>query len=174
MERKRLIQYLPPVLQEVYEFRKLTAAEQPEFDRLYRSLESLMDNQFFDTLDEIGAARHEQILGITPKGTLEERRFKIKSRYNEQLPFTLRMLERQLTALVWADGYTLSVFYDTFRLAVRVDLVAKSCFESVREMLERVVPVNMVIDLQLMTNAAGILYAAGVIQTAKIMTLRQV
>lgn len=170
-----MLAYLPPVLRQVLEFGWIMTAEQPEFDRLYRSLESLLDNQFFDTLDEVGVTRYEKLLGLTIRAgdTLETRRFRVKTKFNEHLPFTIRTLRQQLAALCGEDGYTLTLLHDQYRLLVQMDLAAKGNYETVWEMLERVVPANLALDLTLRTDLPGSVCLAGVIQTAKTITLRQ-
>ena len=44
--KKELFSYLPPVLQNVLEFRYLTLAEQPEFNHLLDIYEEVLDAQF--------------------------------------------------------------------------------------------------------------------------------
>lgn len=173
---KQMITYLPEVLWDVLEFRLLMDAEQKLFDRWEEKADSLLRSSFFDDSDEIGIARYEKLLGLVPRAsdTLETRRFRVKSKFNERLPFTHRTLEQQLTALCGEDGFSLELYGDEFRLAVQVDLLAQNNFQSVSELLERVVPANLIIDLRLRTNVPGTLIAAGTLQWAKIMTIRQV
>lgn len=172
----QLLSYVPPVLWDVLEFQLLTEAAQVASDRLSKETGSLLGSSFFDDADEVGVQRYETLLGLLPRtgDTLETRRFRVKAKFNEQLPFTYRTLEQQLTALCGADGFTLELNGNQFLLAVQVDLLAKQNFQSVAELLERVVPANLRIDLRLRTNIPATMRVSGALQFGKIMTVRQV
>ena len=68
MDRK-LISYLPPVLQEVADFQAINEANEPELALAWDTLHRVTRNQFLDTADEWGVSRWEQELAIHPKGT---------------------------------------------------------------------------------------------------------
>ena len=105
----QLLSYVPPVLWDVLEFQLLTEAAQVAFDRLSKETGSLLGSSFFDDADEVGVQRYETLLGLLPRtgDTLETRRFRVKAKFNEQLPFTYRTLEQQLTTLCGADRFAL-------------------------------------------------------------------
>ena len=109
--RKKLQDYLPPVLLKTYEFPLLCKTEQPEFDRLNAAATAVLDAQFVTAAGERGIARYEKIFKITPMGTdtLDERRFRVLARINAQLPFSVRRLRQQLETLCGADGYKLEL-----------------------------------------------------------------
>lgn len=158
MDRK-LIDYLPHILREYREFKGITDGQQWLFEQLWAAAEKALDDQFVDTATENGIARWEKILNITPKGsdTLEARRFRIKTRLNEQLPFTMTTLRQQLSTLCGEDGYTVDLAVGTYLLIVRIALASKSNFNDVADMLQRVVPANIVINLDLKYNTHEIL-----------------
>ena len=89
MERK-LINYLTYVVRDYDAFKGIMESEQPEFERVWNCADDLLDNQFISTAGNIGLARWEKILAINPKetDTLEDRRFRILTRINEELPYT--------------------------------------------------------------------------------------
>ena len=88
------MEYLPQVLRDTAEFQQIMSVEQESADRFFEALDSVFSNQFIDTADETGIRRYEKILNLTPKDTdrLDDRRFRIKAKINEQLPFTIRVL----------------------------------------------------------------------------------
>ena len=90
MDRK-LINYLPYVVRDYAEFQGITGAEQPEFENAWAAVDDLLNNQFIKTAGNLGLSRWEKILGISPKGTdtLDDRRFRVLTRLNEELPYTL-------------------------------------------------------------------------------------
>lgn len=172
----QFLSYLPPVLWDVLEFQLLSQVEQGAFDRLSGQIDRLLCSSFFDEADEVGVARYESLMGLLPRAgdTLETRRFRVKSKFNERLPFTYRTLEQQLTALCGEDGFALELDGERFLLAVQVDLLAKNNFLSVSELLERVVPANLRIDLRLRTNIPATVWVTGALQFGRSMTVRQV
>lgn len=151
---RQLLNYYPEILREFQEYREVAGAEQPEVERLWDSLAEALDNQFVAGAGEYGVGRWEKILGILPKGTetLEQRKFRILTRLSEQLPYTLRMLENQLEALCGKDRYTAKLEYEAYKLVVRVSLMARGNLSDVEDLLNRIVPVNLIIDLSLDYN----------------------
>lgn len=151
---RNLIDYLPQVLKEVRELKLLLQSEQVEIANLWGSIDNALNDQFVIDATEYGVERWEKILGIIPKATepLDARKFRILTRLNEQLPYTMRSLKQQLEALCGKDGYSIELYNDTYTIEVKVNLIAKSNFDDVDALLQRVVPANMVIDLSLLYN----------------------
>lgn len=149
-----LIRYLPEILQEVREFRSLAAAENPEIEKLWTCLEDALNDQFVGSATTYGIKRWESILKIMPKATdsPDERRFRILTRLNEQLPYSWRMLVHQLTTLCGSEGYSIELKNNEYTLIVKVALTAKANFDDVGDLLGRIVPANLVIDLSLKYN----------------------
>ena len=152
--RKKLQDYLPPILLKTYEFPLLCDTEQPEIDRLRDAADAVLDAQFISTAGETAIARYEKIFGITPMDTdtLAERRFKVLAKINAQLPFSVRRLRQQLETLCGADGYKLELDGDKYTLTVKVALTAKRNQQAVEELLADIVPANMVCTTSLLYN----------------------
>lgn len=150
---RQLIDYLPLYVANYREIQAIMAAEQPEVLNLWQALQDVFDDQFIWDATENGVMRWEKILGIVPKATasLGERKFTILTKINEQLPFTMRALQQQLSNLC-GDGYSVELQHAIYKLIVKVALTSKSNFTDVGELLKRVVPANLVIDLDLMYN----------------------
>ncbi len=153
MDRK-LIDYLPQVLKDVREYKSIMQAEESELVDLWTALENALKDNFIDDATENGVLRLESILKIIPKAadSLEDRKFRIKARFNEQLPYTFRTLQERLTTLCGEDGYTCELFNDTYTLKVRIELFVKGKYDTVDDFLERIVPANLMIDLDLKYN----------------------
>lgn len=155
MDREiNLLEYLPGVLREVKEFKALSAAENPETVTLWEELENVLDDQFVNESTLNGIKRWESILGIKAldTDTLSDRRFRILSRLNEQLPYTYKNLDAQLALLCGPNGYKLILDNGAYALTVKVALTAKKKFTEVGNLLDRVVPCNIIISLLLMYN----------------------
>lgn len=149
---KRLQDYLPEILLKTYEFPLLCDTEQPEIDRLHDAADAVLDAQFLSTAGEYAISRYEKIFGVVPQDTdtLDERRFKVLTRINTQLPFSVRRLRQQLATLCGADGYKLEVSGGKYTLSVKVALTAKRNQQAVEELLADIVPANMVCTTSLL------------------------
>lgn len=154
MDRK-LIDYLPPVLAEVKDYQAIMGAEQEEIERFWNQAERELENQFIDGTDEAGITRYELMLGIEPKATddLALRQFRVLSRYNEQLPYTYWKMIEQLKALCGENGVKAEL--NGLSLAIKVELIAKEKVNEVRELLERMLPANVLVTVSLLYNQWG-------------------
>lgn len=147
-----LINYLPEFLREVREYKAiLHDAVQPEIDELFRFNERMLNNQFIETSDEYGVSRWEKMLKIVPQATtsLNDRKFAILTRMNEQLPYTMTSLKQRLESLCGKEGYSVELDANNYKLKVGVALTSRSSFKDVELMLEKVVPANMVLEVTL-------------------------
>ena len=98
---RKLIDYLPLFIQEFVEMQRIMSAEQPEVDALWDSCENVLNDSFIMYASENGVKRWESIIGITPKDTdtLDERRFRILTKMNQELPYTMVKLKEVLTVI---------------------------------------------------------------------------
>lgn len=137
MEPKQvdMMRKIPDVLKDVREIKALIDTENIEMNLLNAALALYLNNTFVETADSYGIGRWEAMLQIVPKltDTLDERRFRVLSRINERLPFTIRSLEQQLATLCGPSGYTVELLHEQYLLKVRVELTAKSKLEDVRK-----------------------------------------
>ena len=155
---RQLIDYLPPVIKNVREYQAImNDGEQTEVSALWDAVDAAFNDQFINSATVNGVARWEKILGIKPKGTdtLNARKFRILSRLNEQLPYSLPVLKNILQSLCGEDGYSVEVQNELYTLTVKIALVAKSNFDDVDVLLKRVVPANMIVVLELKYNTWG-------------------
>lgn len=153
LERK-LIDYLPEVVRDFREFKGITAGQQPEFEQAWDSADSVMNNQFVLTAGNLGLSRWEAILDIVPKATdsLDDRRFRVLSRLNEKLPYTLPQLRNILETLCGAGNYSANIDEGTYILIVKIGIAAKNNYSDVESLLERVSPQNLIIQLSQLYN----------------------
>lgn len=149
-----LSEYLPDVLKNVTEMQAIMQTETPVVQAIWNVCEDCMNDQFISEATENGIARREKMIGITPYATdtLEDRRFRLLSRYNENTPYTRKSLINMLETLCGKDGYSLTFITSEFTVKVKVALTVKKQADSVRELLERILPYNMVFSVELLYN----------------------
>lgn len=157
MERK-LIEYLPLFVQDYAEIKAIMDVEQVSVEKAWTSAEDVFDDQFVVDATENGIKRWESMLGIVPKATytLDERRFKVLARLNEQLPYTYEVLKNMLAALCGEDGYAVKLDPNNYALLVKLALSNANNVEAVDELLSKVVPANIVRNVTLF-NTHGML-----------------
>lgn len=149
-----LLSYYPRQLRSLREIQAIAYAQERALSKLWEGANNALRDQFICSATQYGVSRWEGILGISPKGTdtLDDRRFRVKARLGEQLPYTLGALHARLEALCGADNYSLELPVGSYTLSVKVGLAARSNFDDVKVLLERLVPANIAVLLTLKYN----------------------
>lgn len=159
-----LIEYLPDILRDFYEYQELFKAENPEFDGIDDLLLKWRDNLFPKTADLDGIEFFEDLLEIVPipGDTLDVRRYRVIAKLNSRLPYTEIQLRRMLAAVCGWDGFSLTVS----DLVVLVSLTEQSGdkIRVIYEMLRETIPMNLLIEIHQLLNSYGILYSAATSQ----------
>lgn len=156
---RKLINYLPLFMQEYFEMQKIMETEQVEIDRLWLEAENALADQFILEATENGVKRWESTLGISPKGTdtLDERKFRILTKLNQELPYTLRKLMQVLTNLCGADGYSVEVNAAEYHIEVKLAVSNASNYLEVEKVLNKMIPANMTQYIRIMYNQNTVL-----------------
>lgn len=157
-----LSSYWLPLLRELHEFKEIAKAEEPEIIALLMAVDKTLANMYIQTADEDGVARFENLLSIYPskEDSLDTRRFRVQTKWNDQLPYTERELRNRLTALCGEDGYVLAISYNEYTVDVAVALTNKEALPLVQELLAQIVPCNMAVTARLLYNTYGWLASA--------------
>ena len=153
MDRK-LLDYLPPVLQEVADFIEINEANEPEITLAWDALALVLANQFLDSATEWGVSSWEKDLGILPKDTdtLEERKTRLKAMWNLKQPYTVTWLRQWVTGICGPAGHEEDIFDYTIDIQLDYTVLpnADTLALQILEMLLTIRPENMRI---LMTSA---------------------
>lgn len=149
-----ILGYLPPILLEIKELKVIAGVENPILESLWQIIEDTLNNQFIITANEVGISRYEKMLGlqVSDSDTLETRIFRVLARYQEQAPYTYRTLRQVLDSLLGAGNYTMERKVNEKWLTVKIELTVRRQFEVVTETLERMVPQNMILRVELRYN----------------------
>lgn len=146
--------YLPEILKNIREFREITAAESAVIRDLWEAADDCMNDMFILDATENGVARREKMLGITPFATdaLNERKFRLLTKYAEKVPYTKNNLRKMLLSLCGDDGFSVAVDTSQKDVTVKIALTSKKQQKAIDELLERVLPYNMTFSTELMYN----------------------
>lgn len=156
---RKLINYLPPFMQDYREMAVIMETEQTAIDRLWMEAENALADQFILEATENGVMRWESMLGVSPKDTdtLDERKFRILTKLNQELPYTLRKLEQALTNLCGADGYFIELTPAEYHIEVKLAVGKHNNYLEVESILNKMIPANLTRYVKLMYNTNVIL-----------------
>ena len=151
---RKLIHYLPPFVQEYVEIQEIMKTEQHETDLLWIATEGVFADQFIQDATINGVSRWESMLGISPKGTdtLDERKFRVLSKLNQELPYTLRKLEQVLTTLCGPDGYSIELNAAEYNIEVKLGIANHNNYGEVERILKAMIPANLTQVIILLFN----------------------
>lgn len=154
MEHKNLIEYLPDFLAGIREMKLIMGAEQPEIAQLVVQQQLNLSDQFILTASEIGLERFERAYGIIkqPGATAQERRFQLLAKFSEGSLYNLWYLKERLAFLCGADGYSLRLEPGAYYIEIKVALTSKHMLEAVAEMIDEVIPCNLIRSVDLLYN----------------------
>lgn len=154
INKRNLIEYLPPFMQDYFEMKHIMAAEQPEFDEFWVACADGMADKFIETATEKGVLRWENIYKITPKDTdtLEERKFRLTTKMNQGLPYTLTKLDEALTIICGAGNFLIDLQPENYHIEIRLALTNINNYQEVVELLAKMLPANLTQWVQIMYN----------------------
>jgi len=154
---RHLIDYYPPIIQKIEDFKALCAALDTElypigglFDKIFK----LIDESYISSATEYGVKRWEKMLNILPYATqsIEDRKAVIFSRIAEQPPYSWTILKMILDVLCGVDNYSLirniaerSVTFKLFNGSTDLNRIV-----AVR--LRQIIPANMVLYISTTDN----------------------
>lgn len=141
---RKLIDYLPPILRDITEYKAIL--NDTEMNNIYDAIDLLIQNQFIDTCTEDGVKRWEKLLRLKPKGnlSLDDRKFTILTKLNERLPYTITVLKERLTEICGSEeNYTIETDFNNFYMKVLVRIPNKNHINDVSELLKLVIPANI-------------------------------
>lgn len=141
-------------VQNIKEFQAIAEAIDPEISDLNKKVSAMIDDQFIETATLKGVARREKILKIQPfaDDTLDSRKFRIKSQWNDQLPYTYVRMLQKLNNLVGQDGYESALNYDKYTLNIKINLGQKRMINDINTIVQKMTPANIVIVVELRYN----------------------
>lgn len=143
-----LIDYLPPFLQGYREIQAIMTAENPEFQAVSDEGQVVLDNTFIMYCSEKGIARFEKMLGIypLPTDTLDSRRSRVLTRWNDVVPYTLKAFISKLSALQGNDNIQITFFNDQYKIQVVTHLEKHGQQDDLAYLFRTVIPCNLVVE----------------------------
>lgn len=146
MDRKKLIDYLPPFIQQFIEMQKIMEAANISTDEIDRNIEGTWNNAFILDADEIGISKYEEFLSIAPlpSDTLEDRRLRVLTAWNTDNKFTLNTLKRRLEQRCGKDNYKICEDTDLINYFIHIAINSNNIsIPILKDYLEVWLPANL-------------------------------
>ena len=142
-----LLSFLPEFVQEYREIKHIMNSEQPEIQKLEDETEIIKNNQFILSCDIDGIARFENLLGITPKpdDTLDARKSRVITRWNDSIPYTYKGLKEKLNVMCGEGNYLLIPSFNEYGLEIVVSVPLSGQADELDYMLSYMIPANIVV-----------------------------
>lgn len=181
MDRQKLIEYLPTFMQQFIEMQQIMKANDAELDRLYERVEKTLDNAFIEDCNAEGIAKFEKQLHIIPNAQedLETRKARVMLRWNESVPYTIRVLYNQLNALCGVNDYEVDADLQHYMIAIASHLNAMGQMEELERLCKKILPENIyyVLSNSLIREQSAVIGIGGIIvskQTKRYIELEEV
>ena len=158
MTKDELLRLIPDFLRDIREFNEIfsaVASEAEKFDK--KAVRQETDFYIYsEDISPAGADRLAQSMKIDVSGlTLEDKVFKIKSVLLDKRPYNIPNVKNMLSVLCGEDGYSFISDNENLSVTVKIDLGRKSQFSAVYELLDKVIPSNMLLNVSLLYNLYG-------------------
>lgn len=171
-----LASYLPPFMKAYKEPVAALDAENPEFYLMWSAVDRVLRNRFIETADEYGLSRYEKMLGIYPSAedTLESRRSRVRSKWFNKIPYTMKTLLSKLEVLCGDTDFILTHNFNVgYTLTIQTALEKFGQVEELESILREMLPENIVVEStnNILWDAEGFLLFSGGVCAVSIYTL---
>lgn len=138
------------------------------WDEFYKTLR----NTLILEADEEGIRRWEEMLGIIPSGSLEDRRLKVYLEWNSNVIWTDRTLRQFLDLFLGKGTYEMELIYDKYALKIKLRLgKTKVGYNALLNELRKIIPAN--IEMFTTIEISSDLYVGGLRRRHAHMTYNQ-
>ena len=147
----------PGIIENIPDIATIYETNDEQADELDEAVETLDDNIFLDDMHEDQIVRWENILKISPAtdDSWDDRRFRVKTKVLERLPYSYRVIINKLETLV-PDGLSVSIDNDRLHLDISLALRSVKMLADVEEMVEKMLPLNMTFTIIILYNQYSI------------------
>jgi len=148
----------PSIVKQIPDIAKIYEINDGQIEELNADVDQIDSDIMVDTMSDDVLKHWEKIYGLTSKDdeSLEDRRTKVKGKMLEKLPYSYRVIIRNLDTLL-PSGYDFFIDENCTTVIVKVNLTGKYLITNVQKLLDDMVPLNMLLDVDLKYNTYAIL-----------------
>ena len=150
----RYMNHLPETVYGLKEFQKLGEIEGVMLDEAAEEKDALVDNQWIMTARRNGLLRLAKIMGFHGAEILETEalREEILYRWNSHSPYTCFHLQDWLDGCLGEGNYVLELKAEQYILEMILELNVKEKKGFLQEHLRKIIPANLILNVDLNTN----------------------
>lgn len=154
MTENRYSVYLPDTVKELQEFQKLGRIEGGILEDAAAAKETLEKNQWILTAERSGLLRLAKMMGFLGAERLEtgKLREEILSRWSSRSPYTRFHLQDWLDGCLGEGNYRVNPEQEAYRLQLVLELRVKEKRDFLERYLRKIVPANLILDVDLNVN----------------------
>lgn len=148
----------PEIVKQIPDIAKIYEINDDQIEQLDEDVDQLDSDMIVDLMSDDTLGHWEKIYDITvfDDESLDDRRTKVKGKMMEKLPYSYRVIVRNLDSLL-PNGYDLYINEDLTEVEVKINLTGKYLLVNVQKMLDDMLPLNMTLDVDLKYNTYAIL-----------------
>lgn len=171
----KLIEHLPPFLQDVREFNKIFEAEDFELENIKKQIEKVLKEVIVKEAESYGLEKYEKIYNITNIAeTVEARRINVLFKMNNRTPYTLKWLINTLNEVIGKDNYKIDINNNNYIVKIGINYTYKNSAKELNKDLKQQLPANLVVTVYLFQENECNNYIGGILHSCKYLELRQV
>ena len=146
----------PSIITDIPDIKTIYDINDDQGEELDEAVSRLDDNIFLDDMHEEQIVRWEKILHISPASddTIEDRRFRVKTKVLERLPYSYRVILNKLETLC-PNGYELVVNDNRDAVTIYLSLRSLKMLADVNELMDKILPLNMIFEIIILYNTYG-------------------
>jgi len=146
----KLNSYLPDFLKNYKEIRQSLLSEDTEFVICWNAADHVFKNTFIETADEYGLSRFEKLMKILPyqEDTIESRRARVRSKWFNQIPYTLQALLQKLMNLCGGKNFKIVTQFSVYCLEIDTHLEMFGQLQQLHDILDEMIPCNVVVKVK--------------------------
>lgn len=146
---RQLTEYLPLFMQQFKEVKEIMRVQDLEFERIASATEKVLNNAFIENCDEYGIKKYEDLLGIviSAEDTLETRKSRVLLRWNNEIPYTYRVLIAKLNSYCGVNNYSLQGDLTRYEVNICTHFRVPEQMKELENLLETILPMNIAFEI---------------------------
>lgn len=152
LERVNTLYHLPDFYRDIPELQAVCAGYDSLFKQVFGIIDQSKLNIYIETMDEESIYHWEMIIGVDHNGTLDDRRFRLRLRMYNELPYTRYHLEDLITLFVPKEQFALNIDTSVPSVDLLIAYHSEHQAKSLYDFMCRVTPASMVMSVGRLEN----------------------
>lgn len=140
----------PRTIIQIPDIEQIYAINEGQGEALDNAVEQIDSDLFFDSMGEDATSHWERFLDLSPgeDDNLTTRRFRVKAKATERLPYSLRVFKRRLDDLFGTGNYALALSENLDHIHLKFGLEYAKAMQDAIDLIETIAPLNMTYEVE--------------------------